>query len=99
MSTEDIFSTLTNLATNPAVLTNTAGLVASLATGNTPGIATNAAGLTAAVTPVLVSAFTPAPASEAALAAALSQLPFSPFTATKIGVQADDMRFLNHLNQ
>ncbi|KAE9023590.1 hypothetical protein PF011_g3915 [Phytophthora fragariae] len=60
----------TNLATNPAVLTNTAGLVASLATGNTPGIATNAAGLTAAVTPVLVSAFTPAPASEAALAAA-----------------------------
>ncbi|KAE9354398.1 hypothetical protein PR003_g3385 [Phytophthora rubi] len=63
-------STLTNLATNPAVLTNTAGLVASLATGKTPRIATNAAGLTAAVTPVLVSAFTPAPASEAALAAA-----------------------------
>ncbi|KAE8915406.1 hypothetical protein PF005_g26895 [Phytophthora fragariae] len=63
MSTEDLFSMLSGLISNPNVLSNAAGLITSAASGDMSGVASHATGLLGAAVPTAVSAFAPAPAS------------------------------------
>ncbi|KAF4036375.1 hypothetical protein GN244_ATG11580 [Phytophthora infestans] len=57
MTTEDLFGFLSGLASNPAVLSNAAGIISSAASGNTPALAGHVVGLLGAALPPA----TPAP--------------------------------------
>ncbi|POM69044.1 Hypothetical protein PHPALM_14716 [Phytophthora palmivora] len=60
VSTEDLFGLLSNIATNPAVISNAAGIISSAASGNTGALAGHVVGLLGAALPAVVP--TPAPA-------------------------------------
>ncbi|KAG6613318.1 uncharacterized protein IUM83_17074 [Phytophthora cinnamomi] len=60
MSTEDLFGLLSGLVSNPAVLSNAAGLITSAASGDVSGLASHATGLLGAALPAAVSALAPA---------------------------------------
>ncbi|KAE9354397.1 hypothetical protein PR003_g3384 [Phytophthora rubi] len=55
MSTEALFNMLTGLISNPEVLTNAAGLIASVKSGEAAGLAGYTTGLVCAVNPPSVS--------------------------------------------
>ncbi|KAE8915826.1 hypothetical protein PF005_g4586 [Phytophthora fragariae] len=62
MSTEALFNMLTGLISNPEVLTNAAGLIASVKSGEAAGLASHTTELLCAVNPPSVSDLTHAAA-------------------------------------
>ncbi|EGZ17586.1 hypothetical protein PHYSODRAFT_501373 [Phytophthora sojae] len=71
LSTEDLFSMLSGLISNPSVISNVGGLIKAATSGDIGGVATSATGLLGAALPAAVSAFAPAaPAAAVPMAAA-----------------------------
>ncbi|RAW31126.1 hypothetical protein PC110_g12503 [Phytophthora cactorum] len=69
MTTEDLIGFLSNLVTNPAVLSNAAGIISAAASNNTPALAGHVVGLLGAAIPTAPSApavETPAPVAPTA---------------------------------
>ncbi|KAG6613330.1 uncharacterized protein IUM83_17078 [Phytophthora cinnamomi] len=69
MSTESLFGLLSSLGSNPAVLTNAAGLISAVTSRNPTALASHATGLLNAALPALMSAVGPAAAAPTPAAA------------------------------
>ncbi|GMF24142.1 unnamed protein product [Phytophthora fragariaefolia] len=76
MSTEDLFSMLSNIVSNPSVLSHVGGLISAATKGDTGALAGHAAGLLGAVVPAVIPGLASAPAP------APAAIPVQPIYAT-----------------